>query len=48
LDVLSGFPKVKVGVEHTPDGVRYAELEGWGELAGISSREALPGSVLRL
>ncbi|WP_027893687.1 adenylosuccinate synthase [Calidithermus chliarophilus] len=48
LDVLSGFPKVKVGVEHTPDGVRYAELEGWGELAGISTREALPKSVLSL
>ncbi|MER3479343.1 MAG: adenylosuccinate synthase [Meiothermus sp.] len=49
LDVLSGFPKIKIGIEHRPDGsVRYAELEGWGELAGISTREALPGSVLRL
>ncbi|RIH83162.1 adenylosuccinate synthase [Calidithermus roseus] len=48
LDVLSGFPKVKVGVEHTPGGVRYEELEGWGELAGIKSREALPRSVLKL
>ena len=38
-----------MGVEHRADGsVRYEELEGWGELAGISSREALPGSVLRL
>lgn len=48
LDVLSGFPRVKVGVEHTPGGVRYEELEGWGELAGIKSREALPKSVLKL
>ena len=48
LDVLSGFPKVKVGVEHVADGVRYEELEGWGELAGISTREALPSSVLQL
>ena len=28
--------------------MRYEELEGWGELAGISTREALPKSVLRL
>jgi adenylosuccinate synthase len=48
LDVLSGFPKVRVGVEHTAGGVRYEELEGWGELAGIKSREALPRSVLKL
>ncbi len=48
LDVLSGLPKVKIGVEHLKDGsVRYQELDGWGELAGLSSREALPASVIQ-
>lgn len=48
LDVLSGLPTVKIGVEHLPSGeVRYEEMEGWGELAGISSRDRLPASVLR-
>ncbi|MCS7057483.1 MAG: adenylosuccinate synthase [Meiothermus sp.] len=46
LDVLSGFPVVKVGVEHRPDGsVRYEEIPGWGDLSGIGSRERLPKSV---
>jgi adenylosuccinate synthase len=49
LDILSGFPEIKVGIEHRADGtVRYEELQGWGELAGISTREALPKGVLRL
>ena len=46
LDVLSGFPVVKVGVEHRPDGsVKYVEIPGWGNLEGIRSREGLPSSV---
>ncbi|MCX7783278.1 MAG: adenylosuccinate synthetase, partial [Meiothermus sp.] len=48
LDVLSGFPTVKVGLEHLPDGrVKYAEIPGWGDLSGIGSREQLPESVKR-
>lgn len=48
LDILSDFKTVKIGIEHRPDGsVKYEELEGWGNLAGLSSREALPGSVIR-
>jgi len=48
LDVLSGFEKVKIGLEHKPDGsVTYEELPGWGDLSGIQSREQLPGSVTR-
>jgi adenylosuccinate synthase len=46
LDVLSGFPVVKVGVEHRPDGsVKYVEIPGWGDLSGIRSREELPASL---
>ncbi|GEM84415.1 adenylosuccinate synthetase [Meiothermus hypogaeus NBRC 106114] len=48
LDVLSGFPTVKVGVEHLPDGsVKYEAIPGWGDLSGIGSREQLPASVKR-
>lgn len=48
LDILSDFPKVKIGLEHRPDGsVRYEEVEGWGNLSGINSREQLPKSVIR-
>ncbi|GIW24509.1 adenylosuccinate synthase [Meiothermus sp.] len=48
LDVLSGFPTVKVGVEHLSDGrVKYEEIPGWGDLSGIHSREQLPESVKR-
>ena len=48
LDVLSGLPTVKIGVGHRPDGsVDYLELEGWGDLSGLSQRDQLPASVLR-
>lgn len=48
LDILSDFPVVKIGVEHLPNGtVKYEELPGWGNLAGIHSREQLPASVKR-
>jgi adenylosuccinate synthase len=48
LDILSDFPVVKIGVEHLPGGaVKYEELPGWGNLAGIHSREQLPASVQR-
>jgi len=48
LDVLAGFPKVKIAVEHRPDGsVVYEELPGWGELSGIRRREDLPENLLR-
>ncbi len=48
LDILSDFPVVKIGVEHRPGGaVKYEELPGWGNLAGIHSREQLPASVQR-
>jgi adenylosuccinate synthase len=56
LDVLSGLEKVKVAVEYLdgsrpgearPEAVRYLELEGWGDLAGVRRREDLPGSLLR-
>lgn len=56
LDVLSGLPKVKVAVDYLdgarpgearPEAVRYVELPGWGELAGVRSREDLPPSLLR-
>jgi adenylosuccinate synthase len=48
LDILSDFPVVKIGVEHLPGGaVKYEELPGWGDLAGIHSREQLPASVQR-
>jgi adenylosuccinate synthase len=47
LDILADFPTVKIGVEHRPDGtVRYEEIEGWGNLEGLHSREALPASVI--
>jgi len=47
---------VKVAVEYLdgsrpgearPEAVRYLELEGWGDLAGVRRREDLPGSLLR-
>ncbi len=48
LDVLSGLPTVKIGVGHRSDGsVDYLELEGWGDLSGLSQRDQLPASVLR-
>ena len=48
LDVLSGFEKVKIAVEHRPDGSPvYEELPGWGELSGIQRREDLPENLLR-
>ncbi len=47
LDVLSGFEKVKIAVEHREDGTPvYEELPGWGDLAGIRRREALPAALL--
>ncbi|MDM7324016.1 MAG: adenylosuccinate synthetase, partial [Thermus sp.] len=56
LDVLSGLEKVKVAVEYldgarpgeaSPEAVRYLELEGWGDLSGVESREDLPPSLRR-
>lgn len=48
LDILADFPTVKIGVEHRSDGtVKYEEVEGWGNLSGLSSREQLPKSVIR-
>ncbi len=46
LDVLSGLERVRVAVDHGPDGPVYEDLTGWGELRGLGSREALPRQVL--
>ncbi|WP_457631584.1 adenylosuccinate synthase [Oceanithermus sp.] len=47
LDVLSGFDEVKVGVAYRPGGaVEYRAMAGWGELAGLTSREELPRTLL--
>lgn len=56
LDVLSGLEKVRVAVEYldgarpgeaSPEAVRYLDLEGWGDLFGVRSREELPASLRR-
>ena len=48
LDVLSGFDEVKVGVAYGADGaVEYRSFAGWGELAGLGSREELPDALVR-
>jgi adenylosuccinate synthase len=47
LDILADFPTIKVGIEHGADGVKYEEVEGWGNLEGLHSREQLPRSVIR-
>jgi adenylosuccinate synthase len=47
LDVLSGFDEVKVGVAYGEDGrVEYRTMKGWGDLAGLTRREALPRTLL--
>ena len=47
LDVLSGFDEVEVGVAYGPGGsVEYRAMKGWGDLAGISSRQDLPPTLI--
>jgi adenylosuccinate synthase len=48
LDILSDFPSIKVATAYQDGIPQYQELPGWGSLAGIKTREQLPGSVLRL
>ncbi|WP_135257058.1 adenylosuccinate synthase [Thermus caldilimi] len=56
LDVLSGLDRIRVAVEYldgarpgetSPEAVRYLDLEGWGEVSGVRSREDLPTSLRR-
>lgn len=56
LDVLSGLERIKVAVEYldgarpgeaSPEAVRYLDLDGWGDLSGVRSREDLPPSLRR-
>jgi adenylosuccinate synthase len=48
LDFLSGFDKVKLGIEHDENGTAILEeMDGWGRLDGIERREDLPTSVLK-
>jgi len=46
LDVLSGLERVKVCVAYDGERPVYEEVPGWGELAGLGSRSALPREVL--
>ena len=47
LDFLSGFDKIKLGVEHDENGTAILEeMDGWGHLDGIERREDLPKAVL--
>lgn len=46
LDVLSGLERVKVCVAYDGDRPVYQEVPGWGELAGLGRRDALPREVL--
>ena len=47
LDVLSGLDELKVGVGYAADGSPvYETLPGWGEVAGISDRAALPAPLI--
>ncbi len=46
LDVLSGLDAVRVCVDRDPDGVPvYRDMPGWGDLAGLGTRDALPAEV---
>ena len=47
LDVLSGLDELKVGVGYAADGSPvYETLPGWGAVAGISDRAALPAPLI--
>jgi adenylosuccinate synthase len=47
LDVLAGLDEVRVCVDvDAGGGPVYATLPGWGDLAGLGTREALPRQVL--
>jgi len=48
LDVLAGFPKVKIAVDYDEAGRPvYEELPGWESVAGAKRREDLPENLLR-
>ncbi|NJK46590.1 MAG: adenylosuccinate synthase [Pleurocapsa sp. SU_196_0] len=48
LDVLAGLEKIMLCVAHDENGnAVYEEMEGWGDLGNITSRENLPKSVLK-
>ena len=48
LDVLAGFPKVKIAVDYDEAGRPvYEELPGWEGVAGAKRREDLPENLLR-
>lgn len=47
LDVLSGMDKLKVCVAYEGDKPVYEDLDGWGPLEGLGSRDALPQEVHR-
>ncbi len=47
LDFLSGFDKVKLGIDHDEhSNAIFEEMPGWGHLGGIEKRQDLPKTVL--
>ncbi len=46
LDVLAGLERLKVCVAYDDGRPVYRDVPGWGELAGLGRRDALPREVL--
>ncbi len=47
LDVLAGLETLKIAIDHDDDGQPiFEEMQGWGHLDHVNSRDELPKSVL--